>query len=154
MVQKYNVYYYTGEILETNVLNWQTLTWNISDIVADEPFMNDKMFRIKCWQISFLEEPCSSLLSAMPTLKHNVTGMPAKAIEKNGSTYKNHLGGNILLHFYNLAVKIHITNKEIKTTLIDFAISLCTRPWDGGSMSSNFLNKQIENVLKSTKSFF
>lgn len=25
-----------------------TLTWNISDMAADEPFMVDNLFRIKC----------------------------------------------------------------------------------------------------------
>lgn len=74
-----------------------TLTWNISDIGTDEPFMNDNLFRIKCWQIACLEEPCFSFLYVMLTLKHIVTGMAAKAIEKNGDTYKNHLAGNILL---------------------------------------------------------
>lgn len=79
--------------------------------------------------------------------------MPAKAIEKNGSTYKNHLAGYILLYFYNQALKINIMNKDIKTMLIYFAISLYTWAWNGARLFSNILNKQIENLLKSTNSY-
>lgn len=75
--------------------------------------------------------------------------MPAKAIEKNGSTYKNHLAGNILLHFYNQALKAHIVNKEIKTALIDFFFFYILKGWNRTILFSDFfLNKYIENVLK------
>ena len=63
----------------------------------------------------------------MPTLKHTFNDMPMKVIEKNRSTYKNYLGGNILLHFYNRGFKMHIMDKEINTTLINFAIFLCDK---------------------------
>ena len=53
--------------------------------------------------------------------------MPMKVIEKNRGTYKNYLGGNILLHFYNRGFKMHIMDKGIKATLINFTIFLCDK---------------------------
>ena len=67
--------------------------------------------------------------------------MPMKVIEKNRSTYKNYLGRNILLHFYNRGFKMYIMDKGIKATLINLPFFYVTSGKDVANVFDNFLNK-------------